>query len=236
MSHRYLLIYAKNSFLIGWNFFHLTFHTRTWRINNTKLSPVFKSLKVISKPHVQYLFHTAHKFFEYFLVSSHENYKYKPIQVKIFPLNVNKYSNKDASVNVTRGQVLIPGVMSFNVEECYLFCHELGTKNSKKLLFAIFRISLAHTTLWTMLLQTVFRSRIEYEKSSSSLLSGWKSKHKFEDLRFVCRGRLFFRFKFQKSPFFNRWPRVEKFTLFLILSKGGVYYFIATKVIESTNF
>lgn len=111
MSHRNLLIYAKNSFLIGWNFFHLTFHTRTWRINKTKLSPVFKSLKVISKPHVQYLFLTARKFFEYFLVSSHENYKYKPIQVKIFPLNVNKYSNKDASVNVTRGQVLIPGVM-----------------------------------------------------------------------------------------------------------------------------
>lgn len=48
--------------------------------------------------------------------------------------------------------------------------------------------------------------------------------------------RLFFRFKLQKSPFFNRWPRVEKFTLYLILLKCGVYYFIATKVIESTNF
>ena len=47
--------------------------------------------------------------------------------------------------------------------------------------------------------------------------------------------RLFFRFKFQKSPFFNRWPRVEKFIIFLILLKCGVYYFIATKVIELLN-
>lgn len=71
----------------------------------------FQVIKSHFKPHVQYLFLRARKFFEYSLVSSHENYKYKPIQVKIFSPNVNKYSNKDASVNLTRGQVLFPGAM-----------------------------------------------------------------------------------------------------------------------------